>query len=51
MNEIISNGVRSIVDLARNKIYEKVFTGIDSDTYLNMMTGDNKTVIKGVGAI
>ena len=51
MNEIISNGVRSIVDLARNKIYEKVFTGIDSDTYLNMMTGDNKTVIKGVSPI
>lgn len=46
MNEIISNGIRSIVDLARNELYKKVMTKTDADTYLNMVTGEHKSVAK-----
>lgn len=46
MNEIISNGIQSIVNLARNDIYKKVMTKTESDIYLNVSTGEHKHVTK-----
>jgi hypothetical protein len=46
MDSMLSNGVKSIVDLARNDLYKEAYSNAEAIHFLNRATGEIQTVLK-----